>query len=180
MTYEEIMKRLKELKQVDTFGTKKELKELPNIMYSGETLEYVASGFMDGNTWLIACTNKRVLFLDKGMLFGCKQLEIPLEKINSIETSKGLLLGKIKIWDGASAMKIDNVQKYALQPFVNAVNTAREALKNPVKPLEKEKGQPIQEEVDYIKELEKLAGLRDKGIITDEDFEAKKKQILGL
>mgnify|MGYP003095368395 FL=1 len=178
MTYEEIMKRLKELKQVDTFGTKKELKELPNIMYSGETLEYVASGFMDGNTWLIACTNKRVLFLDKGMLFGCKQLEIPLEKINSIETSKGLLLGKIKIWDGASAMKIDNIQKYALQPFVNAVNNAREALKNPIKPLEKE--QPIQEEVDYIRELEKLAGLRDKGIITDEDFEAKKKQILGL
>lgn len=33
---------------------------------------------------------------------------------------------------------------------------------------------------DYIQELEKLAGLRDKGIITDEEFEAKKKQLLGL
>lgn len=35
-------------------------------------------------------------------------------------------------------------------------------------------------EPDYIAELKKLAGLRDQGIITDEEFEAKKKQILGL
>jgi hypothetical protein len=32
----------------------------------------------------------------------------------------------------------------------------------------------------YLDELEKLADLRDKGVISDEDFEAKKKQILGL
>ena len=33
---------------------------------------------------------------------------------------------------------------------------------------------------DYIAELEKLADLRDRGIITSEEFEAKKKQLLGL
>ncbi len=33
---------------------------------------------------------------------------------------------------------------------------------------------------DYTAELEKLAGLRDQGVITAEDFEAKKKQILGI
>lgn len=32
----------------------------------------------------------------------------------------------------------------------------------------------------YIDELERLAELRDRGIITPEDFEAKKKQLLGL
>ena len=32
----------------------------------------------------------------------------------------------------------------------------------------------------YLDELEKLAGLRDKGIITTEEFEAKKRQLLGL
>ncbi len=35
-------------------------------------------------------------------------------------------------------------------------------------------------EPSYLEELEKLAGLRDKGIITDDEFEAKKKQLLGL
>ena len=33
---------------------------------------------------------------------------------------------------------------------------------------------------DYLAELETLAGLRDRGVLTDEEFEAKKRQILGL
>jgi Short C-terminal domain len=33
---------------------------------------------------------------------------------------------------------------------------------------------------DYTAELEKLAKLRDEGVITPEDFEAKKKQLLGI
>jgi len=33
---------------------------------------------------------------------------------------------------------------------------------------------------DYLAELEKLASLRDAGILTDEEFDSKKRQILGL
>ena len=36
------------------------------------------------------------------------------------------------------------------------------------------------EETSYLEELEKLAALRDQGIITDEEFQAKKGQLLGL
>ena len=35
-------------------------------------------------------------------------------------------------------------------------------------------------QADYIAELKKLAELKDMGILTDEEFEAKKKQLLGL
>jgi len=35
-------------------------------------------------------------------------------------------------------------------------------------------------EPDYTAELERLAKLRDDGVITAEDFEAKKKQLLGI
>ena len=35
-------------------------------------------------------------------------------------------------------------------------------------------------EPEYVGELERLAQLRDQGIITNEDFEAKKKQLLGI
>ncbi len=35
-------------------------------------------------------------------------------------------------------------------------------------------------EESYLDELERLADLRDKGIISEEDFEAKKKQLLGI
>jgi hypothetical protein len=36
------------------------------------------------------------------------------------------------------------------------------------------------EETSYLEELEQLAALRDQGIISDEEFEAKKGQLLGL
>ena len=35
-------------------------------------------------------------------------------------------------------------------------------------------------EPDYTAELQQLAQLRSQGILTDEEFEAKKKQILGI
>ena len=35
-------------------------------------------------------------------------------------------------------------------------------------------------EPDYTAELEQLAQLKNQGILTDEEFEAKKKQILGI
>lgn len=38
----------------------------------------------------------------------------------------------------------------------------------------------IQNQSSNLDELEKLANLRDKGIITQEEFEAKKKQLLDL
>jgi hypothetical protein len=39
---------------------------------------------------------------------------------------------------------------------------------------------PAAGEPEYIEELEKLASLRDQGIISADDFEAKKKQLLGI
>ena len=41
-------------------------------------------------------------------------------------------------------------------------------------------GQPVAEEPDYMAELQQLAHLRDQGILTPDEFEAKKKQILGV
>ncbi len=35
-------------------------------------------------------------------------------------------------------------------------------------------------EPEYVGELERLSQLRDQGILSDEEFEAKKKQILGI
>jgi len=46
--------------------------------------------------------------------------------------------------------------------------------------MEPPKGEGGAEEPDYTEELEKLAGLRDKNIITEDEFQAKKRQLLGL
>ncbi|MCS4448526.1 PH domain-containing protein [Clostridium botulinum] len=79
-TLNQIQQQMKEVNVTDTFGTKKEIKFLPEVLREDEEIKYMTSGFLDGNTWLVTCTNKRVIFLDKGMIFGLKQKEIPLEK----------------------------------------------------------------------------------------------------
>src|SRR4051794_39270494 len=95
----------------DRFFTRKELRHLPTVLASGEQVLGFASGLMDGTTWLIALTDRRILFLDKGMLFGLKQVSIDLDKINAVSGKTGLLLGKIQIEDGATNRTIDNVRK---------------------------------------------------------------------
>ena len=47
-------------------------------------------------------------------------------------------------------------------------------------PQQVEAAPAAQGEGDYTAELEKLAKLRDEGVITADDFEAKKKQLLGI
>jgi hypothetical protein len=39
---------------------------------------------------------------------------------------------------------------------------------------------PVDDTNDQIAQLQQLAGLKDQGILTQEEFDAKKKQILGL
>ena len=67
--------------------------------------------------------------------------------------------------------ELNDQDKAAIE--AEAVNAAPATSVNPTAPG----AQPAQ---DYIVELQHLAGLRDKGIITNDEFEAKKKQLLGL
>jgi len=175
-TLKEIQQQIKALGDVDNFGTKKEIKYLPDILADDEMVLALTSGLMDGNTWLIVCTGKRVIFLDKGMIYGLKQRETPLERINSIEQKTGMIFGSIGIWDGAALMEIKNVMKKTVRPFVESVNRAREALKA-------EKGgaqhSATLSSPDVASQLERLADLRDRGVLSDDEFQAQKNKILG-
>jgi hypothetical protein len=50
----------------------------------------------------------------------------------------------------------------------------------PAKPATPPSAPAPSAEPDYLAELERLAGFKDKGIISEEEFNAKKKQLLGL
>ena len=176
LTLTQIQQQIKALGEVDTFGTKKEIKYLPNILTEDETILALTSGMMDGNTWLIVCTEKRVVFLDKGMIYGLKQRETPLERINSIEQTTGMIFGSIGIWDGASHMEIRRVMKKTVRPFVEAVNRARDALK---RAEGRNRSSAGTSGADLASQLERLADLRDRGILTDEEFQTQKSKLLG-
>jgi len=168
------MKSLKDIKEMLLksgsliLGTKKEVKELTNIINDDEIITYATSGVYDGHTWLVVSTNKRIIFLDKGMLFGVNQIEIPLSKVNAVKYKKGLFVGEIEIWDGASMFRVKSVLKKTLIPFINAVN-------NSIEEMKKTQNSP---KLSVADEIMKFKRLLDEGAITQEEFDKKKKELL--
>jgi len=64
--------------------------------------------------------------------------------------------------------------------FVQSRMGVREDFGRQEEPAEAASAPAAPSEPEYVGELERLSQLRDQGIITDEDFEAKKKQLLGI
>ncbi|WP_081589606.1 PH domain-containing protein [Liquorilactobacillus vini] len=161
----------------DLFGTKKEVKALPDILNDDEIVKYATSGFVEENTVLVVCTNQRILFIDKGMLYGIKSTEIPLDMVNGVSYSKGLVLGSISVVNGAKTTEIKNVNKETASLMANAIKKAAIEYKAN---LQENKSNSTSQIYDLANELRELKSLVNDGIITQEDFEAKKKQILNL
>jgi hypothetical protein len=109
----------------DQFFTSKELDTLPKILAPMEQVLSFSSGIMDGNTWLIVLTDSRVLFVDKGMIFGLKQTSIDLENIVTIDGETGLIMGTIRVSTAAGPREIRNVWKRTVNPFINKVRAAQ-------------------------------------------------------
>lgn len=142
------------------------------MLYTDESVFAIASGIMDGNTWLIACTNKRIIFIDSGMIYGVRHSEVMIDKVNAISFKNGMMLGEIHVQDGANTRVIKNVQKYSTKPFVDAVHKAME--------LSKESKTIIQQQAtSAADELLKFKQLLDMGAITQEEFEKQKAKLLG-
>ena len=67
--------------------------------------------------------------------------------------------------------------------FVQSRVGAKEDFSSREEPAEAAAAAPAPAEApepEYVGELKRLSQLRDQGIITNEDFEAKKKQLLGI
>ena len=64
--------------------------------------------------------------------------------------------------------------------FVQSRLGTKEDFSSREEPVETTATAPAASEPAYVGELERLSQLRDQGIITNEDFEAKKKQLLGI
>ncbi len=179
----------------DTFGTKREIRILQTILLPGERVNAVTSGLMDGRTWLLASTDKRIILMDKNLGIGFKQMEIPLNMINAISYQVGALLSSITIHHGSSLMKINNVMRGSEKYFVDATNQAMREYTagmygNP-QTTQMPQGvgakapeptapqtQPQADSFSVADEIRKLKELLDCGALTQEEFDAQKKKLL--
>lgn len=186
-TLEQINQQIAALPHKYIFYTRKEIRYLPKIMSEDERILALTSGFMNNRTWLAVCTNKRVLFIDRGMFFGLRQVQMNLDRIQAIDSSFGIAFGSIRVWDGASSMSISLVLKPTVAPFVKTVQEAMDKYKRlmvhelaatatSAHRTASENGSLAQSQL--INELERLAKLKADGHLTEEEYSAAKAKLI--
>jgi hypothetical protein len=147
---------------------RKEIYELPEILAPNENLDYIIQGTYNSGQGILVSTNRRLIFIDKGILYGLKVEDFPLDKISSIQYETGMLLGTVKICTSMNVASIENVEKNSARKFSEFV---RNKLSQP-------KEIQNQSQPDALAQLEKLAKLKDSGILTEEEFLEQKKKLL--
>lgn len=184
-TLEQIWSQINALPHRYIFYTKKEINYLPQILGEGEKILALTSGFMQNRTWLAVCTDRRILFLDRGMFFGLRQVQINLDRLQTIESDTGLVFGRIRVADAGSSMAIGMVLKPSVAPFVRTVQDAMDSYKRTmVHDLARASSNAMgsgggTSKAAFVTELESLAKLKADGHLSDAEYAAAKAKLLG-
>jgi len=118
-------------------------------------------------TGICLATNKRMVFYAK-KLTGYDMEIFPYSTISSIEMGKGIMGHKIVFFASGNRVSMKWIKEGDVQGFI-------EEVKNRIG--KKEEMKTITEE-GIPDKIEKLAKLKEKGILSEEEFELKKKELL--
>lgn len=160
------------------FWTSKEIRALPGILDDDEQIKALTSGMLNGSTWLAVCTERRLIFLNRGMFYGLQQVQMPLDRVQSIDHEFTIMFGSIRVFDGVNVFALNLVLKASIPPFVRAVEESMYALrKSPITTVSA--SPPAPGAHDIASQLSKLADLKEKGYLTDAEFQTQKRKLLG-
>ncbi|PDZ37676.1 hypothetical protein CN520_16245 [Bacillus cereus] len=160
----------------------KHFKVLEDNLMNGEKIhmtyigmhDYQSSTKHDGN-YAYAITNKRIMFGQKTMT-GEKFKAVDHEKINDISFETGMWFGFLTIDTPQEKIKVA-LDKDSAKSINNHIHQVLDALKS--KPNGAQP-QAVSAPISTADELKKFKELCDMGVITEDEFNAKKKQLLGI
>ena len=126
---------------------------------------------------LIALTDRRVLVVARTSSGDTQTMAVDLDQIESISGQAGASFGSVQVDDGRQTWSIPLIQNDMVEPFVNRVREAVEARRPPAPPAASPApGGPATTNV--ADELDKLASLLERGILTPEEFAQQKAKLL--
>ena len=157
------------VKNAKLLSNKNEVKELPQILQQDETVLNIIAGVYKNGFGLLIVTQKRLIFIDKGLIYGLVVEDFPLKKITSIQYETGLLTGKIKINTSNNSATIDQTDKESAKSFCSFARIE----------IDKAESNNEPKQIDVFEKLEKLSKLKDAGILSDAEFLEQKTKLLG-
>lgn len=121
----------------------------------------------------IFVTNKRIVIRDPSLL-GVREniVSVSYDKITSIELERGVFSSKIIIRAPGFADEMDAISKKAAEQIVQYVKNSMDKTK-----IESQK-ESLEVKESIADELLKLANLKEKGVLSDEEFLKMKKDLL--
>jgi hypothetical protein len=171
-TLDEIQKQISSLDGASRLLAFKEIKELPKILWEDERVEQIIQGMYKNGNGVLVATNKRLVFVDKGLVFGLKVEDFPYDKITSIQYETGMLMGEITIFASGNKAEIKYLDKARTRTFAEFVRARITAASSHA-------SLPSPQVDDVISKLERLAALKSQGVLTEEEFLEQKRKILG-
>ena len=169
------------------------VKIIKQYIFDDELLVYFAWG-MDNITAkdFVVCTNKQILMLDREMLGATKNIkQFYYEDITSMSTDQktnGLIdfaltaafkLCNITIYVSGAQEKIQTLFTYEAERVVRIYQEYRRSIKmdeRNARQVVVQQSTPVED--DVFAKLEKLNKLKEAGILTEEEFNAKKAELL--
>lgn len=153
----------------------KNLEAVKNHLKNGENIKFSVYGTYEtkrmGNdalrSGIFGATETRIIFFAKKMM-GYDLESFPFEKISSIEQSKALMGHSITFYASGNKTTMKWIKKTEVQSFMSYVESN----------IGKEKVESITSNSDIPSQIQKLAELNKQGILTDDEFNQKKSELL--
>lgn len=136
-----------------------------NLITKSENLKNKPFDLSNKKPGLFVITSKRVIHLSK-ILFNESFEQIMIKDINNVEYKSHLLGSTLRIQSITNVLEIDLKSK-VVKEYVSFLNDLRNM-----------NNKDIPKDNDITEKIKKLAALHADGILTDEEFERKKKELL--
>ncbi|WP_272578307.1 MULTISPECIES: PH domain-containing protein [unclassified Providencia] len=159
-----------------TFGVFDIFSKLPDLLNINEQPLCVNAGLVKSNVWLVVPTDLRLIFIHKKPGFLHKKIEssfISYENITSVDSSSGFTGGKIIISTAGMKYEINKLSKDSVSPLVSTILNRKHNTETQKKPDIESASQD-----DLLLKLEKLGELKEKGILTEEEFKEQKARLI--
>jgi hypothetical protein len=166
---------------VDVAKIDKYIEKAKEHFDAGEELAFVVFGAYESKIMgkdtvrngVMLATNQRILFYGK-RTFGYDLEVFPYENVSSIEMGKSMMGHHIAFFSSGNKVKMKWINQGDIPGFINHVKAT--IGKSPAKT----RAAATQKSSSVADEIRRFAELRDSGVITEEEFDAKKKQLLGI
>ncbi|WP_158247662.1 PH domain-containing protein [Actinomyces qiguomingii] len=158
----------------ERFFSKAELRTLQDDLRPDERVKMLVSCALDGSVGLLVLTDKRLLLKDR-TLGAQATREINPRQITSISAGRWLGNETMEFTVSGSAIKVSNLSSGRAEELARAIREVQAAADQPVQ-IVQQLAQPV--DASPVEQLNGLAQLHASGVLTDEEFAAKKAEIL--